>query len=94
MKKIYLALLLLYPSTGATLAPDDFWEAEVVQHGECSDRESGDHGYCFVMRGDGLYLIFFDEKGARFIRRIRDDQTGYDTLWHRDGTAPPPGISL
>jgi hypothetical protein len=94
MRYFIIALLLSFASPGMTLTPNDLRGAEIIDRDNCRDRESGDHGFCFIVQHDGIYLIFHDQEGARFIRRMRDDGTGYDTIWHRDGTAPPPGISL
>lgn len=91
-----MGLVLVFALAGEVLAqtPRDFHGARVIQHDGCRDQESGDHGHCYLVEQDGIHLIFHDEEGARFIRRLREDGTGYDTIWHRDGEAPPPGISL
>lgn len=93
--RYFIFALLWFASPAVALTPSDLWGAPLVQEAPCRDHESGDQGHCYIVEYNGVtLLVFHDQEGARFIRRVLPGQP-YETVWHRDTGAPvPSGISL
>jgi hypothetical protein len=92
--RIFKALLLalLFVSHGAmAITPDEVRQQfPLIQSGQCTDNESGEHGVCYLFAtGESFYLVFTQNGAPIFMRHVvpPDD---YQEVWR----AKPPGVSL
>lgn len=90
---LFASLVMMASMAQAETTPDDFIGAPVIERGACTDDATRVSGYCWFVVKDGItYLIFHDDQGALFIRRIIPG-VGFRTIWHRDGL-PVDGTPL
>ena len=71
--------------------PRDLHGLPLLQRADCTDRETGVQGVCFIISGpDAIYMAFhLPGEDALFLRRLNEDGT-YSTIWHRDTDAAVP----
>jgi len=104
MKHLFAIILMMTLTTSGSMSwggsdithPNDLRGFPVLHQGFCTDVETNEGGYCFLIQGhDARYIAFHrPNENALWLRRINHDGT-YTVVWHRDTSAlVPSGVPL
>lgn len=89
LKTTALTLLLVLGASAAKADIDPDWVRQntaLLGHGECTDQETGQEGYCVVSWDGTHYYMTFLQGGVPVVVR-RTTEQGYEQVWpeHRPG---------